>query len=235
MTRNRSLTSAVNVLVALVAIKMTKKKQHEEKNIKAIITTSHRPNVHLRQIAKAFTWIFPYTTRINRGNMNLRELLRYSAKQKAERVVILQARQRSIGKISIYDISQIPWRPFWLDLSVSEFNLNYREFFQRYGRLNPVKVSLQITDVDPLLKRKIKLLFNPILELSNNVDQDILKEKLQKKNYLHSRSIVIKMETASKRHRSYYFQVVEPITNFVHKKKKIKCPEEDQLKKKFRR
>lgn len=69
------------------------------------ITTSRRPTRRVRSFCKELSKVFPRAAYVNRGKMNLEEVLLEASARKAGYALIVNVRKGNPGRIDLYDVS----------------------------------------------------------------------------------------------------------------------------------
>jgi rRNA maturation protein Rpf1 len=70
-----------------------------------LITTSRRPNQHIRTLCNDLSRVIPTSLRINRGKLNFEGIIDNALVGKADRLILVEKWKGGFGKINLYTIS----------------------------------------------------------------------------------------------------------------------------------
>ncbi|MHA2106722.1 MAG: hypothetical protein ACW99R_03320 [Candidatus Hodarchaeales archaeon] len=127
-----------------------------------LITTSRNPSHFIRRVSKLISFSLPFSKRMNRGSLSLKEIRNFCWNMGIDKVFIVQS-SRKIDSISLccYDFVKSPLQ---IDVEVKLMNFNFPQKGDKNTRIENKNILIDYTpDIPESLKEHIHNFIKPLL------------------------------------------------------------------------
>ncbi|MHA1976092.1 MAG: hypothetical protein ACW98F_03530 [Candidatus Hodarchaeales archaeon] len=112
-----------------------------------LITTSHNPPHFLRRVSKLLSFSLPFSKRINRGSLNIKEIRNFCWNTGIHKLIIVQgAKETDSVSLSCYNFFQSPHQ---LNVKIELSNFNFPRKGEKDTRVEGQQMSVQYAPETP--------------------------------------------------------------------------------------